>query len=269
MKGGTSLEIKDIVLPTEYLGIDKLKEYKNNAKIHTRDQIEEIKTSITRFGMNDPIGIWGKENIIVEGHGRLIACKELGIKKVLVIRLDHLTDEGRKAYALVHNKLTINTGLDKEKCKNECDDISFDMSDFGFNDIEFEVNEEEENEENCIDDDDDDENPYTQKIDIPQYQITGECPKINELYDTKKVEELRKIINKSKVSKEQKEFLNAAITRFFKFDFQNIAEYYAHQNNEMQELMEKLALVIIDFNNAIKNGYVILSNNIDKIVNGN
>ena len=86
---------------------------------------------------------------------------------------------------------------------------------------------------------------------------------------TKKVEELRKIINKSKVSKEQKEFLNAAITRFFKFDFQNIAEYYAHQNNEMQELMEKLALVIIDFNNAIKNGYVILSNNIDKIVNGN
>lgn len=264
------MEIKDIVIPTECLGIDKLKEYKNNAKIHTRDQIEEIKTSITRFGMIDPIGTWGKENIIVEGHGRLIACKELGIKKVLVIRLDHLTDEERKAYALVHNKLTMNTGLDKEKCKNECDDISFDMSDFGFNDIELEINEEnEENEENCIDDDDDEENPYTQKIDIPQYQITGECPKIHELYDTKKVEELRKIINKSKVSKEQKEFLNAAITRFFKFDFQNIAEYYAHQNNEMQELMEKLALVIIDFDNAIKNGYVILSNNIDKIVNGN
>lgn len=48
------MEIKDIVLPTEYLGIDKLKKYKNNAKIHTRDQIEDIKNSIKKFGMNDP-----------------------------------------------------------------------------------------------------------------------------------------------------------------------------------------------------------------------
>lgn len=254
-------------LKMEYLSLDELRPYKNNAKIHTREQIEEIKNSIRKFGMKDPIGIWGKKNIIVEGHGRLIACKELGMTEVPVIRLDDLSDEDRRAYMLVHNQLNMITGFDEVKLNEGLDDITFDMSGFGFGDIKLKTNE-----ENYIDDEDsesEEDNPYTQKIDIPQYQITGECPKINELYDTKKVEELTKIVNNSKVTEEQKEFLNAAITRFFKFDFKNIAEYYAHQNSEMQGLMEKLALVIIDFNDAIKNGYVTLSKNIDGIIKGN
>mgnify|MGYP000737863968 FL=1 len=65
-------------LKVEYLPIDEIKPYENNAKIHTPEQIEQIKASIQQFGMNDPIGIWSKENIIVEGHGRLLACQELG-----------------------------------------------------------------------------------------------------------------------------------------------------------------------------------------------
>ena len=89
-------------LKVEYLNIDELKPYKNNAKIHTAEQIEQIKNSIQKFGMNDPIAI-GKDNLIVEGHGRLIACKELNITEVPIIRLDHLTDEERKA--LVSNKV--------------------------------------------------------------------------------------------------------------------------------------------------------------------
>ena len=62
------------------LNIKDIKSYKNNAKIHTAEQIEQIKKSIQEFGMNDPIAVWGKDNTIIEGHGRLEALKQLGYK---------------------------------------------------------------------------------------------------------------------------------------------------------------------------------------------
>lgn len=120
------------------LKIDELKPYKNNAKLHPKEQIEEIKKSIEQFGFNDPIAIWGKDNIIVAGHGRMLACKELGIEKVPCIRLDKLTDEERKAYTLAHNKLTMNSGFDMSILSEELSDLSIDMSDFGFDmDLQF------------------------------------------------------------------------------------------------------------------------------------
>lgn len=125
-------------LQIEYLSPDELVTYENNAKIHTAEQIEQIKHSIQEFGMNDPIAVW-KDNVIIEGHGRLIACKELGLEKVPVIRLDELTDEQRRAYALVHNKLTMNTDFDVSTLELELDDIAdIDMEQFGFNNIELE-----------------------------------------------------------------------------------------------------------------------------------
>ena len=123
-------------LKIEYVPIDDLKPYDNNAKIHTPEQIEQIKKSIQEFGMNDPIGIWGKDNLIVEGHGRLAACKELGMKEVPVIRLDDLTDEQRRAYTLVHNQTTMNTGFDVNILAEELDNIDIDMSELGFLDSE-------------------------------------------------------------------------------------------------------------------------------------
>ena len=122
-------------LKIEYMPVDELKPYDKNAKIHTPDQIEQIKNSIREFGMNDPIGIWGEDNVIVEGHGRLQACKALGMKEVPVIRLDDLTDEQRRAYTLVHNQTTMNTGFDLDVLNEELDNIDIDMSDYGF-DIE-------------------------------------------------------------------------------------------------------------------------------------
>lgn len=124
-------------LKIEYLPVDKLKPYEKNAKLHTEEQIEQIKKSIQEFGMNDPIGIW-KDGTIIEGHGRLIACKELGIDSVPVIRLDSLTDDQRKAYTLVHNSTTMNTGFDIDILNEELDSIELDMSDFGLGFEEFE-----------------------------------------------------------------------------------------------------------------------------------
>lgn len=129
-------------LKIEYVDINSIKPYKNNAKQHPKEQIEQIKKSIEQFGMDDPIGIWKDE--IVEGHGRLIACKELGYTKVPIIRLDHLTDEERKAYTLAHNKLTMNSDFDIDILNAELDDIlNIDMSNFGF-DIDLDMEEEQE-----------------------------------------------------------------------------------------------------------------------------
>lgn len=156
-------------LKIEYVDIDELKTYENNAKLHPAEQIEQIKKSIQSFGMNDPIAVW-KDNVIIEGHGRFIACKELELKQVPVIRLDGLTDEQRKAYMLAHNKLTMNSGFDFDILTEELDSIfNIDMSDFGFNlDLGREMEDYEQQLNN------------TSELDIGDYsdeQFECQCPK--------------------------------------------------------------------------------------------
>lgn len=120
-------------LKIEYLTLDKLKPYDKNARKHQEADLSTIKASITEFGMSDPIGVWGEDNVIVEGHGRYLACKELGIDNVPVIHLDHLTDEQRRAYALAHNKTAEMSEWDIDLLGEELDGIfDIDMSDFGF-----------------------------------------------------------------------------------------------------------------------------------------
>ena len=110
-------------LKIEYLDKSQLKPYANNAKIHTAEQVEQIKNSIREFGFNDPIAVWG-DNEIVEGHGRLLAVMEMDqFDQVPVIRLDQLSDEQRRAYMLAHNKLTMNTDFDIDLLNLELDDI--------------------------------------------------------------------------------------------------------------------------------------------------
>lgn len=92
------------MLKIEYIDVAKLKPYDKNTRKHEDYDVSQIAASIEQYGFNDPIGIWGKDNIIVEGHGRLLAAKKLGMKEVPCIRLDDLTDEQRREYAIMHNK---------------------------------------------------------------------------------------------------------------------------------------------------------------------
>ncbi len=119
-------------LKIEYLKLDDLTPYVNNARKHERADIEAIRKSIEEFGMCDPIGIWGEKNIIVEGHGRLLALRELGYTEVPCIRLDHLTDDQRRGYALAHNKTAELSEWDFGRLEEELKGISMDMSQFGF-----------------------------------------------------------------------------------------------------------------------------------------
>lgn len=117
------------------LKIKDLTPYEGNAKEHPKKQIEEIKNSIKQFGFCDPVGIWGDKNIIVEGHGRVMALEEMGETEVECIRLDHLTDEERRAYTLAHNKTTLSSDFNFEKLEAELAAIEMDMSQFGFDDF--------------------------------------------------------------------------------------------------------------------------------------
>lgn len=120
-------------LKIEYVPIDSLKPYEGNARQHTQKDIDTIKASINEFGFLDPVGVWSDENIIVEGHGRVLASKELGMSEVPIIRLDYLTDEERKAYALAHNKTAEMSNWDFEQLESELAEIGdIDMEQFGF-----------------------------------------------------------------------------------------------------------------------------------------
>ena len=119
-------------LKIEMLPIGELHAYENNAKLHPQEQIDQIVRSMEQFGNNDPIAI-DENNCIIEGHGRLMALKQMGEEKVPVIRLSHLTDEQKRAYILAHNQLTLNTGFDEEILRSELESIlEIDMTDFGF-----------------------------------------------------------------------------------------------------------------------------------------
>lgn len=110
---------------------------------------------------------------------------------------------------------------------------------------------------------------YSRSISIPQYEIKGDKPFIEELYINKKVVDLLQHIENSSVTAEEKKFLRIAAYRHYIFNYDKIAEYYAQASKEMQKLMEESALIIIDINDAIMNGYVIASKKIDSIIDTN
>lgn len=126
--------------------VEDIKPYESNAKLHPPSQIEQIKKSIQEFGNNDPIAI-DENNMIIEGHGRYLALKELGYKEVEAIRLKHLSEQQKRAYILIHNKLTINTGFDLDILSEELNKIkSIDLGCFNFDDELVEDDEETEEE---------------------------------------------------------------------------------------------------------------------------
>lgn len=247
------IRIADDLKKLPSMPLESFAPYPNNAKKH---DIENIAKSIREFGFNDCVSVYGDGNIIIEGHGRLEAMQLLGAKEMPYIRLTHLTEEQSRAYRILHNDLNMRAGFDDELLEAELkalSDIEFDMSDFGF---DFKGEEPASGDE------------YTKKIKSPQYEITGEQVDITDLTCDAKYKELIDGINKSGLPEEQKSFLRFAACRHIAFDFHKIAEYYAGADNEMQGLMEQSALVIIDFDDAIKNGYVKLSATLDDLMQG-
>ena len=124
-------------LEVREMAVADLVPYANNAKKHPKEQIDQIAESISEFGNCDPIAVWHNEDgeaEIVEGHGRVMALKQLGIDTAPVICLDHLTDEQRRIYTHVHNQTTINSGFDDFILTEELANLNADWEALGFSD---------------------------------------------------------------------------------------------------------------------------------------
>lgn len=160
-------EIKE--LKTKLISLDKITPYENNAKEHPDWQIAQIKNSIEQFGFNDPIAV--NENMgIIEGHGRYLAAKELGLKEVPCIILSGMTADEERAYKIAHNKLTMNTGFNLEVLEYELNALK--VEDFNLSLTGFSEEELLEMEENLPED-----------MDIPhdEEEIGGENTNLNTL----------------------------------------------------------------------------------------
>ena len=121
-------------LAVEYRPINSLVAYARNARTHTDAQVEQIAESMKKFGWTNPILVDGDGGVIA-GHGRILAAHKLGITRVPVIALAHLTPIQKQAYVIADNKLALNAGWNDELLAlelSELKDAGFDLGLTGF-----------------------------------------------------------------------------------------------------------------------------------------
>lgn len=122
----------------EHWPLQRLIPYAKNARTHDDAQVSQIAGSIAEFGFVNPILV-GDDNVIIAGHGRLMAAQQLGLDKVPVIILRHLTEAQRRALVIADNKIAENAGWNEDLLKlelSELNDIGFDLDVIGFSDEE-------------------------------------------------------------------------------------------------------------------------------------
>ena len=238
----------------EMRSVDDLFPYANNSRTHSQQQIDQIAASINEWGWTIPILV-DENGMIIAGHGRIMAAQKLGIKEVPTMVAEGWTEAQKKAYVIADNKLALNADWDYELLEAELKGL--DELDFNIDLIGFDVDELQELAIEDIEGEAGLSDEYTTKIEAPIYEPSGDKPHISELLDKSKALELEeRILAAEGLPEDIKSFLMAAAKRHYKFRYDKIANYYAHADKEVQELMEQSALVIIDYDKAIEEGFI-------------
>lgn len=230
---------------------------KRNYRKHSSKNKELIKKSLSECGAGRSILI-DNDGEIIAGNGIYEQAQKLGVKTkiietdgselVVVKRTDLNTgDEKRKQLAIMDNSTSDLSEFDLDLLQTDFDIP--DLQEFGI-DIKMKA---------------EDDDVYTSRINIPQYEVKNESVTLKDCLDKNKAQSLIDEIQKSNVTAEEKEFLINAAYRHLCFNYRNVAEYYAKADKKMQELMEKSALVIIDYEDALKNGYTKLADTIENL----
>ena len=225
----------------------------NPRKISKKEK-EKLRKSLEEFGYVDPIIVNKRTGHVVGGNQRVIVLREMGVEEVDAVEVD-LSLEEEKALNLALNKIAGDWDLDKlaEVLDELVQKGMEELTGFDVKEIEALLKDPLENTE------------YTLKVPGIVYEPLGLNVELSDCYDDSKYRELLKVIEEAEVSDEIKDFLRLAAMRFIEFDFENIAEYYAQAPKEVQELFEKLVLVIVDFDKAIAEGFVELREELRKL----
>ena len=218
----------------------------SNPRIIKDDKFKKLVKSIQEFPQMlelRPIVV-DANMVVLGGNMRLKACKAAGLKEVPIVIADNLTEQQQAEFIIKDN---VGFGeWDWDLLANEWDEEL--LQEWGL-DLPIEK----------------DDETYTTKIESPIYKQTGEKPKTSDLYQLSKYFALVDKIDASDIDDEKKEFLKLAASRHIRFDYRLIAEYYAHEDKEVQDLMEESALVIIDYDKAIELGFVELHQTLETL----
>jgi len=125
-------------LAIEYWDIERIRPYKNNARMHSPAQVKQIAASIERFKFMNPVLV-GDDGTIIAGHGRVEAAKQLGMKELPVLRFSHLTAAERRAFVIADNKIAENSSWNTDILREEFGVLKgddFDLAALGFTDSE-------------------------------------------------------------------------------------------------------------------------------------
>jgi hypothetical protein len=243
--------------------VSDLVPYARNSRTHSPEQVAQIASSIREWGWTMPILI-DETGGIIAGHGRIMAAQKLGIEDVPCMTATGWSEAKRRAYVIADNKLALNAGWDNEALKiemKELDALDFDLTltGFGLDEMADLFDPPTPEAEQGLSEN------YSRKIEAPIYEITGDCPSIAQMMDRTKTETLQAEIERAKLPDDVRAFLHFAAERHTVFNFRNIAEFYAHADADTQDLMERSALVIIDFDRAIEEGFVQLTEQVKSI----
>jgi hypothetical protein len=249
----------------ETVPIDSISPDPANARKHGARNLETVIASFRRFGQQIPLVV-DKSNVVRVGNCRLEAAKQLGWDTIQIVRTS-LTSSEAIAYAIADNRTAELAEWDDDVLAAQLNGLLAEdeelLASAGFTDEELEeLLGEFGDEAGGLGAED---SQYTAKIEAPIYEPKGERPPLSELADKAKTIELCEEIASAEIPEEIKAFLTTAAQRHTVFNFRNIAEYYCHASPEVQHLMERSGLIIIDFQKAIQNGFVHLSERLGQI----
>jgi hypothetical protein len=243
----------------ETVKISSLKAAPYNPRKISGEALSGLSKSLERWGVVQEVVANKRTGHIVGGHQRVAALKKMGAKEVPVVWVD-LDDVEEKA---------LNVALNNPHISGEFDDTIAgllseirdgigpdDFAELKLDDLVPSADDilgEEKKQDDGLSEN------YSRKIEAPVYRITGKKPDISDLIDRSKTQELRQEILVANLPSEISAFLLHAAERHTVFSFSHIAEFYAHSDENVQDLMERSALVIIDFDKAVERGFVKLA----------
>jgi ParB-like chromosome segregation protein Spo0J len=237
---------------TKLVPIEDLRPHPQNPNGHPDKQIALLAKNIRHLGWRHPIIVSELTGFVVAGHARIEAAKLLNLASVPVDFQPFASETEERAYLVADNRIAELAEIQNDAIQSllaELDGEGLDMDLTGFDSESLiELSKEQDPSEP--------DQTYTNKIVAPVYEPKGDNPPIESLIDREKTDRLQKEIDEAGLPQDVTKFLKDAAERHTVFHFGRIAEWYCHATPQIQDLMEKSGMVIIDFDKAIEYGFV-------------